>query len=182
MITPTKNKAAELNRLFESTDFQGKFTTYLINKGADPKSTKRLLNETYIRAKKGIHSFKGLSRLETWVYRIGTNYLLADFRKKQTKGYIRNWKTNRVENDSRYEPSSSPQHESAINSRLDIESALRILSKESQRIINLRYSEGLSQLEIAQTLDIPCGTVKSRLNRARTDLKEALGPEYQYPN
>lgn len=61
---------------------------------------------------------------------------------------------------------------------LDVWAAVRSLPDRQRTCVVLRYLEGLTEPEIAQTLDVPLGTVKSQLSRARGRLAERLGPDF----
>jgi len=128
--------------------------------------------ETFIRAFERIGSFDGRSRLGTWLYRIATNEALQLFRRRDTErrhlravGELRNHATR-------------PEFHAA---RHEIDDAMEMLSDDRRAILVLRYQEGLSYDEIAEILEIAPGTVASRLNRARADLRELLGESEQNP-
>jgi RNA polymerase sigma-70 factor (ECF subfamily) len=61
-----------------------------------------------------------------------------------------------------------------VESRIDVHAAVQRLSAEHRKVVVLREFEHLSYEEIAQVLDVPRGTVESRLHRARGELKEIL--------
>ena len=69
-------------------------------------------------------------------------------------------------------------HDPKPEQRLDVENALAQLPQEQSTAITLYYICGYSIKEISKILEIPSGTVKSRLSRARAELKKALGDEY----
>ncbi|MEA2736198.1 MAG: polymerase sigma-70 factor, subfamily, partial [Humisphaera sp.] len=69
---------------------------------------------------------------------------------------------------------SSPSQPAAVDRRLDVMAVLKTLSEPHREVLVLREIRGLSYQEIAQVLDVPRGTVESRLSRARAEFREKL--------
>jgi RNA polymerase sigma-70 factor (ECF subfamily) len=69
---------------------------------------------------------------------------------------------------------SSPSQTAAVDRRLDVMAVLKTLSEPHREVLVLREIRGLSYQEIAQVLDVPRGTVESRLSRARAEFREKL--------
>lgn len=140
-----------------------------------------VVQEVMLRIFKGIKKFKGNSSLSTWIYRITMNVCNTLYEKYKKK----NEKVFSVQNDEDGEreieivdPRRDVYRE--VQQELLYEKILDILEKlpEKERIlIKLRDIDGLSYSEIAKILDIPEGTVKSRLHSAREKLKKALKEE-----
>jgi RNA polymerase sigma-70 factor (ECF subfamily) len=122
--------------------------------------------ETFVRAFERIDSFDGRSRMGTWLYRIATNEALQLFRKRDTER-----RHLRVVSEQQ-EDATRPESEAA---RQEVDDALEHLSEEHRAILILRYQEALRYDEIADVLEIAPGTVASRLNRARAELRRLLG-------
>jgi RNA polymerase sigma-70 factor, ECF subfamily len=138
--------------------------------------------EAFIRAYQALPSFRGQSAFYTWLYRIVMNVAADRGRSRGAQG--RAFGTERVpeEDWERVLPDQNPGEESPdaaaarTEERAKIMRALDTLSEDHRRIIILGDLEGLSYREIAETLDIPMGTVMSRLHNARKRLRDALGP------
>ena len=138
--------------------------------------------EAFIKAYQALPSFRGQSAFYTWLYRIAMNVAADRGRARGAQG--RAFGTERVpEADwERVLPDQHPADESPdaaavrTEERANILKALDTLSEDHRRIIMLGDLEGLSYREIAETLDIPMGTVMSRLHHARKRLRDALGP------
>ena len=130
-----------------------------------------------------VREFRFESRFSSWVYRIAVNASIDLKRRSQSKGLasldaIRGAAADDgARLDFRDETSEAPQ---AVASRHELEAeiqeAILRLSPKMQAITVLRYIEALSYEEIAETLSISLGTVKSRLSRAHAALDRELSP------
>ena len=138
--------------------------------------------EAFIKAFQALPSFRGQSAFYTWLYRIVMNVAADRGRARGAQG--RAFGTERVpeEDWERVLPDQNPGDDAPdtaagrAEERGKIMQALAVLSEDHRRIIMLSDLEGLSYREIAETLDIPMGTVMSRLHNARKRLRDALGP------
>ena len=138
--------------------------------------------EAFIKAFQALPTFRGQSAFYTWLYRIVMNVAADRGRARGAQG--RAFGTERVpeEDWERVLPDPNAAAESPdaaatrTEERAKIMQALDTLSEDHRRIIMLSDLEGLSYREIAETLDIPMGTVMSRLHNARKRLRDALGP------
>jgi len=122
-----------------------------------------LAQDTFMRAFERIGEFEGRSGLGTWLYRIATNQALQWLRKRRTERRHEE----RIARDRR---SGNHEDEPAY----DLENGLLRLSEQHRLILLLRYHEELSYDEIAGILEVSPGTVASRLNRAREELRKIL--------
>ncbi len=122
--------------------------------------------EAFVRAFERIVSFDGRSRLGTWLYRIASNEALQLFRRRDNEQ--RHLRLVSEQQDRTTEPGAEA-------GRQELEDALGQLSELHRVILVLRYQEGLSYDEITDVLEIAPGTVASRLNRARAELRGLLG-------
>ncbi|HET7343925.1 MAG TPA: sigma-70 family RNA polymerase sigma factor, partial [Methylomirabilota bacterium] len=138
--------------------------------------------EAFIRAYQALPAFRGQSAFYTWLYRIVMN--VAADRGRSRGAQARAFGSERVpeEDWERVLPDpaggeDAPDTAAArTENRGKIMRALDTLSADHRTIIVLSDLEGLSYREIAETLDIPMGTVMSRLHNARKRLRDALGP------
>jgi RNA polymerase sigma-70 factor (ECF subfamily) len=141
-----------------------------------------VLQEAFIKVHRYLSNFEGQSSFYTWLYRITMNVAADRGRARGAQG--RAFGTERVpeEDWERVLPDQDPGDESPdaaaarTEERAKIMKALDTLSEDHRRIVMLSDLEGLSYREIAETLDIPMGTVMSRLHNARKRLRDALGP------
>ena len=112
-----------------------------------------------------IAQFSGHSKFETWLYRLATNEALQHLRRGQR------WKFQALSHDpmSHHHPKEERNEQREL-----LDQALANVEPELRAIFVLREVEGLSYREIAQVIEIPEGTVGSRLNRARRELQQQL--------
>jgi len=118
--------------------------------------------ETMIAVWKGAAKFAGRSKVSTWIFGIARNQSYSLVRKE-----IR---TKRVPDVSLIEPDPAP----GIHRQEQVARALAQLSDDHREVVFLTFYEGLSYGEIASILDIPAGTVKSRMFYAKRQLGEVL--------
>jgi RNA polymerase sigma-70 factor (ECF subfamily) len=135
--------------------------------------------DAFIRAYQALPSFRGQSAFYTWLFRIVMN--LAADRARQRAARGRAFGTERVPEEDwerlMADQSTGPDSSAAqTEDRERIGKALDTLSEDHRTIIMLSDVEGLSYKEIAEVLDIPIGTVMSRLHNARKRLRQSLKP------
>lgn len=138
-----------------------------------------IAQEALIRIFKSIANFKEQSSFSTWVYRITTNVCLDEIRKKKNRRVLSLDEEIRVDDGEmqRQIMSDDPLPDEVVEReelRSIVNGAIDSLSEEQRLVITLRDIQGLSYDEIAEVLDCPSGTVKSRINRARQALKNVL--------
>ena len=131
--------------------------------------------EVFLKAYQNLNKFKPDASLHTWLYRIAVNTCI-DYRRRPFLDSL--FKTSK-EGDVFIidQPSDSPSPERLYESKQisnAIQFALGQLSGKLRTVIVLKEIEGLSYEEIADVLDVSSGTVKSRISRAREELKELL--------
>ncbi|MBU0640571.1 MAG: RNA polymerase sigma factor [Planctomycetes bacterium] len=138
----------------------------------NPHDAFDLTQETFIRAFQRISAFDGRSDVGTWLYRIATNEALQLFRRRGTEQrHLRVLAEQSARAGDTCPASDGP----------DVEGALARLSEPHRVILVLKYQEGLSYDEIAEVLEIAPGTVASRMNRARAELRAILADESALP-
>jgi RNA polymerase sigma-70 factor (ECF subfamily) len=135
--------------------------------------------EAFIKAYKALPTFRGQSAFYTWLFRIVMNVAHDKTRQRGAAG--RAFGTERVTEEewerTMPDPGEEPDTAAArAEQRRRIETALQTLPEHHRAIIMLSDLEGLSYREIADVLNIPMGTVMSRLHNARKRLRSALGP------
>ncbi len=124
-----------------------------------------LTQETFVQVWEGLEGFRGDATVKTWIHRIAYHTYL------------------RAERGSR--PAMVPLHD-ALNERTPteaaltghaVEAALAELPEKQRQVVALHYLQGLRVAEVAEVLDIPAGTVLSRLHNARIRLRQLLSDE-----
>lgn len=146
----------------------------------NPQDAEDLVQETYLKAYNAFDSFTPGTNLKAWLYRIMTNTYINSYRKKQRRPLVTSAED--VTDSQLYTSSShdSTGLESAEvealklmpNSR--ISEALNTLNEDYRMVVYYADVEGLAYKEIAEVMDIPLGTVMSRLHRGRKQLREML--------
>ena len=123
--------------------------------------------EAFIRAWQHLPRYQPRSPFRNWLYRIATNVAMDVLRRER--------ETVDIENVPLVATSLDPEIAVERYERAErVRQAVLALAPASRAVLVLREYEGLSYKEIADTLDIPAGTVMSRLNYARTQLREML--------
>jgi RNA polymerase sigma-70 factor (ECF subfamily) len=145
----------------------------------NPEEASDVVAEGFVRVYNAIQNFKGQSAFTTWLYRIMTNCFL-DIRKKEKSRQTMSIESALVtsEGDVEYqvEDESASPHELTERGEREqrFEKAVTKLPEYQRAMIVMYHGEMMSYEEIAASLDLPIGTVKSRLNRARLTLRELL--------
>ncbi|HYE83248.1 MAG TPA: sigma-70 family RNA polymerase sigma factor [Clostridia bacterium] len=143
------------------------------------EDAKDMAQEALLRVFKSIKDFKGQSAFSTWLYRIVTNVCLDELRRRKNDKYVPLESTVQTDNGELHMELCSDKEtpESAyerVEQRELITKAIRELNDEYKSVIVLRDIQGFSYDEISNMLDCSLGTVKSRINRARTMLRDKL--------
>jgi len=143
------------------------------------EDAKDMAQEALFRIFRSIKDFKGQSAFSTWSYRIVTNVCLDELRRRKNEKYVPIESTIQTDSGEAYiELCSDKETPESVFERTEqrelIKSAIDGLSEEYRSVIVLRDIQGFSYEEISTILDCSMGTVKSRINRARTMLKGRL--------
>lgn len=138
----------------------------------NPHDAEDMAQESLIKAFKKIHQFKADSKFSTWLYRIVMNTCKDELRKNKDNlaSLDEAINTKHLEDDT-HDPLLIYEK---IELKERIERALNKLSGDGKEIIILRDIMGYSYDEIGDILEIPIGTVRSRINRNRITLKNIL--------
>lgn len=139
------------------------------------------VQEVFIKVYRYIGKFEGKSSLKTWIYRIAANTCITAFekKKKEKEGLLKvfsNWF------NSFYQASPEDQVVEQETSLLNVKTVTEKLADlpEIYRMpVILKDIEGFSMDKISEILEIPLGTVKSRINRGRAILHDLLRPYYK---
>ena len=146
----------------------------------NPQDAEDLVQETYLKAYKNFDSFTPGTNLKAWLYRIMTNTYINSYRKKQRRPLETS-----ADEVTDYQLYSSSSHDSRGLESAEVEAlkampnsriseALNALNEDYRMVVYYADVEGLAYKEIADVLDIPMGTVMSRLHRGRKQLRGML--------
>ena len=144
----------------------------------DPEDAADMTQESFLKAWRNLESFQGNSAFSTWLYRLASNTCLDHLRSVKRRPQL-----SLVMEDEDGEtqaldvPDSAPTPEEqviALDEQSRLNEALQALEEDQRQILILRAVNGLSYTEIAEALHLKEGTVKSRLARARDQLRKKL--------
>jgi RNA polymerase sigma-70 factor (ECF subfamily) len=137
-----------------------------------------LTQEAFIKAFNSLASFNDEFAFSTWLYKIATNNCIDYLRKKKLKTFSIDKPINAEDSDQQYEiPDDSNTPETGILQRQQsntIQNAIDALPDKYRIVIEMRHQQELSYEDIADKLDLPLGTVKAHIFRAREMLYKQL--------
>ena len=137
---------------------------------SDQNLAQDALQETFIKVwKKGKTYDASKAKLFTWLYRIAYNTAIDKVRSQSNKTS----KEVQIEDSNVYKITTKGLNEDV----LDIKTHLKNIDEKYQTVINALFFEGLTQQEASEELDIPLGTIKSRLKIGLRELKKIYNPE-----
>lgn len=143
-----------------------------------------IAQETFIRAYRALHQFRGDAQFYTWLYRIAVNTakkFLMELKRDPTVSES-SFKLDEDGDETyqaRSEPTSDETPESVLAAKeiaVAVNAALAALPNELQQALTLREIEGLSYEDIAELMNCPIGTVRSRIFRAREAISAKVKP------
>ena len=155
--------------------YESKVYSLALKMVRNPEDAEDVLQDTFLRAYRGIKSFQGASTFSTWIYRITANSALMRLRKKQLP-------TVSIEDaDERETPVNIADWtpgpvEQLLNRELQqvMDEAIRALPPEFRQVFVLRDIDEMSNAEVADILDLSVAAVKSRLHRARLKVRNRI--------
>lgn len=155
--------------------YQDRLYATLLRLTGNPEDACDILQDACLAAYSKLDRFRGGSSFYTWIYRIAVNLALTQKRRRPPARAVAWLSTHDGTEppDERHESDPSGPLEQAERERI-VQEALNALAPEHRAVLVLKDVDGLRYEEIAEVLDIPIGTVRSRLHRARGDLRERL--------
>lgn len=134
---------------------------YLLRHSGSREDADDLLQETWVRVARAAGSFDATRRFRGWLYGIATHLVLDLFRRRTTR------------TRALRELAAHPPAQAGADSvdRAELREKIAKLPDPMRSVLLLRYFEGMSEAEMAETLDVPRGTVKSRLHAALRALR-----------
>ncbi|MDZ7921725.1 RNA polymerase sigma factor RpoE [Rhodoferax sp.] len=142
-----------------------------------------IAQETFIRAYRALHQFRGDAQFYTWLYRIAVNTakkFLLELKRNPTmsESFLSSADEDET-SGTKYEPTTEETPESELAAKEIagvVNAAMDALPEELRQAVTLREIEGLSYEEIALAMDCPIGTVRSRIFRAREAISAKVKP------
>ena len=166
--------------------YQRKLARLLSRFIRDANEVEDVTQEAFIKAYRALPTFRGDSAFYTWLYRIGINtaknYLVALGRRAPTVTEVDNEEAEDIEVGEQLKDMNTPEQQMMTRQIAEtVNSTLQQLPEELRTAITLREIDGLSYEEIAQIMNCPIGTVRSRIFRAREAIAEQLRPQLGTP-
>lgn len=140
-----------------------------------------LVQDTFLRAYGALASFRQDASFLTWLYKIASNLCIDQLRSRKAKGAL----SLNVELEEGREPAADPRssapEDAAVRDAVQdvVHRAILNLPERYRVVIVMRHLQDMSVDEIARTLNLPTGTVKTHLFRAREMLRERLRPDLE---
>lgn len=167
------------NRLV--TKYQKKVFSVAYRFVGDQEEANDLAQEIFMAAYQNLKNFRGDSKFSTWLFQIATNRGKNRFKYLKRRGFFTNKGSSETDEEGDYSQKVFEDHSAGPEELLSgnqirqaVIDAIDELEPDHREIVILRDIEGFSYEEIARMLDLPEGTTKSRLHRARMVVKEKL--------
>jgi RNA polymerase sigma-70 factor, ECF subfamily len=160
--------------------YQHKLTSVISRYVGDWSECQDVAQESFVRAYRALGNFRGESAFYTWLYKIAINtaknWLVSQGRRPPTED-VQVEDAEHLDAAVRLKDGSTPERE-LLRQEIErtVTRAVDALPEELRQAITLREVDGLSYEEIAETMNCPIGTVRSRIFRAREAIDEQLKP------
>jgi RNA polymerase sigma-70 factor, ECF subfamily len=138
----------------------------------DEADARDAAQDTFVTAWRQIRKLREVDRFDAWLQRVAVNSARMSHRTRRRRG-VREIPSSRVADVDSLQATHSPAEADAST----LDAALRHVSVEQRSILVLHHLEGESVAALAEILEIPVGTVKSRLHTARQALQAAIDAE-----
>lgn len=134
----------------------------------DRSRAEDLAQDVFLRVHRGLPYFRGEARLSTWIYRIVANVCLQDHGKPGAAESL---------DDGRTAPGSADRQFGDLELRDRLEKAIARLPPNYRLVIAAHYLQGVRYEDLAEALELPLGTIKTQLHRAKQQLRRLLETE-----
>ena len=160
--------------------YQHKIVNLVMRYVRDPELALDITQEAFIKAYRALPRFRGDSAFYTWMYRIAVNTAknhLAAQRRRPMDVELDLQDPEQYDLHAKLKETDTPEGVTLSNELKEtVERAIAALPEDLRTAIILRELEGMSYEEIAQTMECPVGTVRSRIFRARDAIAKKIGP------
>jgi RNA polymerase sigma-70 factor (ECF subfamily) len=160
------------------TRYQERVLNLVLRGLGDHDAALDVAQEVFLKAYRGLERFQGDSQFFTWLFRITMNETISARRRRDRRGRPLSIGREGPDGERLQDPPDSTFEPGAEAARLDeqvlVHRAIAGLDDEQAQVILLRDIDGRSYQEIAEVLELPLGSVKSKIHRARQALKERL--------
>jgi RNA polymerase sigma-70 factor, ECF subfamily len=156
--------------------YQNRLYNTLVNITGSAEDARDVAQDAFVHAFQKLSTFRGQSAFYSWLFRIALNAAISRKRKtKRTVASIDAARENAGIEPTDTHPDTHPSHSMEVSERQAlVRQGLAQLSEEFRTVLILKEIEGLKYDEIAEMVDCPIGTVRSRIHRARVELRQKL--------
>lgn len=153
--------------------YQDRLYSAMVSVVGSTDEAEDVVQEAFIQAYIKLDTFQRNSRFFTWLYRIAFNFALS--RRRKHRGQVSLDQNREATGNEPIDDQEAPDHDMVRDESVNLlHRAMDKLSDDHRSILVLRELDGMSYEHIAEILEIEIGTVRSRLNRARSQLKSQL--------
>jgi RNA polymerase sigma-70 factor (ECF subfamily) len=163
--------------------YQRRIERLIANMVRDTNLVQDIAQETFLRAWRALHQFRGEAQFYTWLYRIAVNTAKRALLEKKRDPVIIEASMQNTDDDETLHRANELTTEATPESELAareivaaVNAAMEALPQDLRQAVTLREIEGLSYEEIAEAMDCPIGTVRSRIFRAREAISARVKP------
>ena len=156
--------------------YRDRLINFVYNYIGDFELSEDIVQDTMVKLYQKKHYYKEINKFSTWLYTIAKNLAFTEFRKKKQRKITLLSQISKDEKPydiAADQPGIDQEIQSEITNKI-IRKAIDGLSEKFKEVINMRDIDQLSYEEISCIVDVPIGTVKSRINRARLQLQVEL--------
>ena len=155
--------------------YQNKIYTLTLNYVKQTEEARDLTQDIFVTVFRALPTLKDDSKFSPWLYQIAVNHCRNRYKKLQRRGFFSSYSLDDPESPLQIESADQPddlaERKNIMKVILD---TIDTMTESEKEILYLRDIQDLAYDEISSILDIPLGTVKSKLNRARNSLKNKL--------
>jgi RNA polymerase sigma factor (sigma-70 family) len=148
-----------------------RLANFLRRRVGNPQDVEDLVQDTLVEALRCIEQFQGQSRPETWLFGIALNLTRGYYKRSRTRDVYVDADVGDVPTDGGDNPLDIADHRQRM---MRVAAALPSLPQDSREMLECVVVDNLSYEEVAQQMNIPIGTVRSRISRARAHLKRQI--------
>jgi RNA polymerase sigma-70 factor (ECF subfamily) len=151
---------------------------YLLRFLKDPEMAEDLLQETFLRVWRKRAEFRHIASFSTWIYTIAGNLARSEWRRRKRWRMLRLGPSDSEDEPTIQLPDTRAMPDKTVEDRLAVgalATAIQGLPERYREVVILRDLQGMTYEEIAGIVQVPVGTVKSRLNRGRLLLQSKMG-------
>ncbi|MBU1639343.1 MAG: sigma-70 family RNA polymerase sigma factor [Proteobacteria bacterium] len=155
--------------------YQSRIYNLAFNYVKNEEEAKDLAQDIFVTAYKALYKLRDDTKFGAWLYQIGLNHCRNRYKRLKRRGYFTNKSLDDETISLQLTSGETPEHELEQQRTITlVRDTIATMNDGEKEILMLRDLQGMPYEEISEILDIPLGTVKSKLSRARTSLKNKL--------